>query len=364
MKILILSDASSIHTQKWVKSLTKHGFKIKLFSLFKPNQEILLEYKNINVDIVSPDLKSKIKNLRVPNLSKIKYLLCLKFLNREIKKFNPNIIHAHYASSYGLLGYLIRFKPLIVSVWGSDVYDFPSKNILNRWLIELVVKNSNVICSTSEAMKKLIEKDYGRYDIKLVPFGVNVNKFKPTKISKNFIVGTIKSIEDHNGIDCLIDAARLVVKDYKKNIKFLIVGAGTLAEKMKKKTIKYKLEDHFNFVGFVEHKRIIDYYNKISLFVAVSTRESFGVSILEAAACEIPSITSNIGGLVEVNSHNETGIVINPNDPNKLAEVIVKLYENDVLRLKLGKNGRKRVLEKFNWENSVDKMIQIYKSYE
>ena len=53
----------------------------KLFSLFKPNQEILLEYKNINVDIASPDLKSKIKNLRVPNLSKIKYLLCLKFLN-------------------------------------------------------------------------------------------------------------------------------------------------------------------------------------------------------------------------------------------------------------------------------------------
>ena len=97
--------------------------------------------------------------------------------------------------------------------------------------------------------------------------------------------------------------------------------------------------------------------------MAVSKRESFGVSILEAASCEIPSITSNIGGLTEVNINNETGIVINPDDPEKLADSIIKLYEQKELRLKLGKNARKRVEKKFNWTNNVNEMIKLYKSY-
>ena len=65
---------------------------------------------------------------------------------------------------------------------------------------------------------------------------------------------------------------------------------------------------------------------------------------MEAAACKIPSITSNIGGLKEVNIDNETGIIINPNDSKKLAESIVTLYDNDRLRARLAENARKNVI--------------------
>lgn len=364
MKILILSDANSIHTQKWALSLSERGIKIKLFSLFKARPEIFQKYKSVNIEVVSPNLKLKFKNLRHPNLSKLKYLTSLKFLNREIDIYNPDVVHAHYASSYGLLGHLSKRKPLIVSVWGSDVYDFPSKNIINKFLMKQIITKSNIICSTSKAMKDLIEKDYRRYDVKVIPFGVDVKKFRANKSFNHFTVGTIKSIEDHNGIDCLIDAAKIVLRDYKKNMKFLIVGKGSLLQEMKQRVEKYKIKEHFNFAGFVDHEKIVDYYNEISIFIAVSTRESFGVSILEAAACGIPSITSNIGGLTEVNLHNETGFVINPNDSIKLAESIVRLFENSELRQNFGINGRKRVMEKFNWENNVNEMIQIYKRYE
>ena len=116
MKILILSDASSIHTQKWVKSLSSKGIDIHLFSFFNPKVDIVKKYKQYNVEITSPDVQSSIKNLREPNLSKIKYLKSLPLLNKTIKNFRPKIIHAHYASSYGLLGMLTMFKPFIVSV--------------------------------------------------------------------------------------------------------------------------------------------------------------------------------------------------------------------------------------------------------
>ena len=213
-------------------------------------------------------------------------------------------------------------------------------------------------------MKQLIEREYRRFDIEVISFGIDLDLFKPSyKSKKKITVGTIKSIENHNGIDCFIDAAKIIIRDYKKDISFIIVGEGSLKEKMQQRASNLKIENKIKFIGFVNHQNVIEYYNDISIFIAVSTRESFGVSVLEAAACEIPSITSNIGGLVEVNLHNETGIVIEPNNPEKLAESILMLYEDENLRSKLGKNARKRVVENYNWEKNVSQMINLYKSY-
>jgi len=362
LKIIFLSDANSIHTQRWIESLTSNNFEILLFSLFKPKKYLIGKYKKFNVKIISPDLRTNIKDLREPNLSKIKYLKAISLLKKTIIDFEPDILHAHYASSYGILGYLIGFKPFILSVWGSDIYHFPYKNRFNKWLLKKVIKFSDKVCSSSIAMKQIIEEEYKRFDVEVISFGVDFDLFKPSYNKQVFNVGTIKSIEDYNGIDCLIDAAKLVIEDY-NNIFFQIVGEGSLKEEMQQKVKDLQLEDRIKFIGFVEHKNVIKYYNDLSIFVAVSRRESFGVSVLEAASCEVPSITSNIGGLIEVNIHNETGIVIDPDDPKKLAENIIKLYEQKELRLKLGKNARKRVIKKFNWENNVIEMIKLYKSY-
>ncbi len=363
MKIIFLSDANSIHTLRWVESLTSNKFDIQLFSFFKPKKELIEKYKKFNVKIISPDLRSKIKDLREPNLSKIKYLKAITLLKKTIKDFKPDILHAHYASSYGILGYLSRFRPFILSVWGSDIYYFPYKNTFNKWLLRLVIKNSDKVCSTSNAMKKIIENEYKRFDVKVISFGVDIDFFEPNYNNQEFNVGTIKSIEDHNGIDCLIDAAKLVIKDYNKNIYFHIIGEGTLKKEMQQKVKDLEIEDKVKFTGFVKHEKVIKYYNDLSIFVAVSRRESFGVSVLEAASCGIPSITSNIGGLTEVNIHNKTGIVINPDDPKKLAEIIVRLYEHGEQRLRLGKNARNRVIKNFNWKNNVYEMIELYNSY-
>jgi len=346
-----------------VQSLKTNDCNLLLFSLFKPNPSIVKKYIQLDIPVASPDLSSKIKNLRKPNLSKVRYITSIFYLNRVIKKFKPDIVHAHYASSYGVLGLLSGFKPLIVSIWGSDIYDFPNKFFLNRWILKLVIKSADQICSTSNAMKKIIEVDYNRIDTKVVPFGIDTNLFMPNKIPrKSFKVGIIKSIEEYNGIDCFLDAIDIIVNKYcETRIKFIIVGKGSLQKHMKEKTAKMKLQKYVIFKGFVSHDKILKYHQQLSVFIAVSTRESFGVSILEAAACEVPAITSNIGGLTEVNINQKTGIVIEPNKPKKLADSILKLYKNKDYRIKLGKNARKRVVQNFDWNQNIREMINIYK---
>ena len=185
--------------------------------------------------------------------------------------------------------------------------------------------------------------------------------FKPKKTKMNpFTVGTIKSIEIHNGIDCLIEAANILINHRNKDINFIIVGDGAIKREMEKKSEELKLENRVKFIGYISHEKVIEYYEKLSIFIAVSTRESFGVSVLEAAACGLPSITSNVGGLIEVNSNNKTGLVISANDPLSLADSIDALYTNETLRLKLGLNARRRVKSLFEWTKNVDQMIKIY----
>ena len=131
---------------------------------------------------------------------------------------------------------------------------------------------------------------------------------------------------------------------------------------MESRAIELKIEKMVKFLGYVNHEKVHKHFQNLSLFVAVSKRESFGVSILEAAACEVPSITSNIGGLPEVNIDKLTGIVIKPDNPIDLADSIIKLYENKDLRIKMGKAARERVIKKFNWKDNVNEMIKIYNS--
>ena len=360
MKILLLSDANSIHTLRWVESLKRNNFNILLFSIFEPNAKRIKKYKELNIKVISPNLKSKIKNLREPNIGKIKYILSIPLLKRAVRDFRPNVIHAHYASSYGLLAFLSRFKPFILSVWGSDIYDFPNRSRFNKFLTKIIIRSADTVCSTSIAMKKIINKEFLRKDVELISFGVDTNYFKPVKKKKNNFVGTIKSIEKHNGIGCLLDAAKIIINEYKKDINFMIVGDGSLKREMIQKVAELGLNKKVSFPGFIQHDEIVDYFNRLSIFIAVSEIESFGVSILEAASCEIPSITSNIGGLTEVNSHNKTGFIIGVNDPQALAKHIIKLYDNEEMRLKFGKSARKRVLNNFDWEKNVRQMIKIY----
>ena len=181
-----------------LKSLkNSHSYLIvalMLFSLFKPNKDLLNKYDELKIVVRTPNLRSKIKNLREPNLSKLNYLRGLFYLNRIISDYEPDILHAHYASSYGVLAFLSRFRPFVLSVWGSDILDFPNRNFLNKWLINKVINSANSICSTSEVMIKCIREEYNISNVDLVPFGVDIDVFSPIQgLQKNFIVGTIKN---------------------------------------------------------------------------------------------------------------------------------------------------------------------------
>lgn len=363
MRLLLLSNHLSIHTIKWAMSLSERKIEILIFSLSSGETDVYKKADNISV--ISGDYS--FDTIRSEGLmNKAQYLSTVPRLKKVIKTFNPDIVHAHYATSYGLLGALSGFHPLIISVWGSDVFDFPS-NRLTTGLLQFNLERADRILSTSEVMAEETNK-YVDKTIHVTPFGIDIEKFRPMEIESPFpkgsiVIGTIKSLEQKYGVEYLIRAFKLLKDDHPElPVKLLIVGTGTQEGELKHLTKCLELEDDTIFTGMVDHTKVPEYMNMLDIYVAVSTlaSESFGVAILEASACEVPVIVSRVGGLPEVVQEGETGVIINPKSVNELTDAMYYFIENPEMMIKMGKNGRRRVVDNYRWNVCVNKMMEIY----
>lgn len=352
MKIAYLALGNSPHSLKWANSLSQiKGFELHL----------------ITQDPPLPDLSQNVVIHQLPYVGKKGYFLNSLALKKVLKKIQPDLLHSNFASGYGTLATLTGFKPHLLSVWGSDVYDFPFKNKFNYWLITHNLSRAQAIASTSKAML-LHTKNLTNTNIFQTPFGVNTEEFKPTAIKQNsssFKIGLAKGLHKIYGHEILIFA-------FKKFIDLLPIaestfcflefaGDGPELENLKKLTKNLKLENYVRFYGNLSHSKIPSFLVNLDVIVNPSYNESFGVAALEASSCEKPVIASNVGGLPEVVLHNKTGFLVEPGDIEDLTTKIFKLYKSTALRRSMGIAGRKFVIDNYDHKICVEKLCELYK---
>jgi glycosyltransferase involved in cell wall biosynthesis len=359
MRVFFLADSCSAHTKRWALALAERGIEIGLYSFREPDSP--WAENNPNISILSQGTNT---NFAQKLWTKIGYLSHLSEVKRAIKKFKPDVVHAHYASSYGLLGRLSGFEPLFISAWGSDVMEFPKKNYFFK---EIVRKNliaaQRVFCTSQTLMDHV--KNIASIQPVYLPWGVDTSLFHPiTEEKENNIItiGTVKSLESVYRIDLLILAFSMLKKRQKlQNIRLMIVGGGSLEHELRSLSMTLGLSDQVEFTGKIEPQLIPAYHRQIDIFVNVSERESFGVSVLEASASGVPVIVSRTGGLTEVVLEGKTGLIVPVNKIEPLADAIEKLIHSEGNRKEMGSNGRKWVTENFDWNSSVGQMVEEYR---
>jgi len=357
MKVLLLSDANSIHTKRWVSGLNDLKVKIALWSISGPKTDFYDQIQGVEV------FSAGLEQNRFSMWQKLKYLTLLRSVKAAIQKFQPDILHAHYASSFGLLGALTQFHPFILSVWGSDVYEFPNQNVFFKKILTYNFSKADVLLSTSHSMAKEAAK-FTSKPFLITPFGIDLQLFSPNNMTKNkiFTIGTIKTLEKKYGIDLLIQAFCSLKKMLPTiNLKLRIVGEGSLKEDLIQQADQLGLGKDCEFVGAVPYEQVPHELEKLDVCLCLSRSESFGVAAIEASAMELPVIVSDAGGLPEVIDHENTGFVIANGNPDLAAEAILKLYKDEELRRKMGKAGRIKVQEEFDWKENLQMMKLIYK---
>lgn len=359
MKILLLSDTYSEHTEKWALGLANEGIQVGLFSFNKATYEWHV-HPNITV-YFEPESKIDADSF----LTKVAYIKYVGILKKIIKQFQPDILHAHYATSYGLIGALTGFKPFVLSVWGSDVYSFPRKSKLHEKIFQYNLRKANVLLSTSNVMKEEVQL-YTKKDVIVTPFGVDTNVFKPKlnpeKEPGITYIGTIKPIEEKYGIIYIIEAAELLIKKHpNRKFKFYLVGPGNDLNHYQQIIDQRTLQDYFVITGRISFSQVQHYHNLLDIFlnVSIDDSESFGVAVVEAMACEKPVIVTDAKGLVEVAGNGEFAKIVPKKDAQGIANAI-----DDILNFgadaEIGKKARQHVLQHYDWKNNLQLMISIY----
>jgi L-malate glycosyltransferase len=363
MRILLFAEPSSSHVVKWANSLSDRGIKVAIFGLSHTYDKKIFDKSIIIKNI---DIFKFIKSKRDGNLLKSSYLIALPKILQLIRKFSPDILHAHSASSYGFLGALTGFHPYYLSIWGSDVYLFPKKSIFHKNIFKFTLNRADRIFTTSQDMKEATSK-YSSKNINVLPFGVDTSYFKPTEDfvsyeKKDLLIGAIKALDYNYGIEYLIYAFNRIVKKYPSlQLKLLLVGDGSQSDSLRDLVKRLEIIEKVIFTGRIEFKEIVKYHNMLDIAIVPSVSEGFGVSVLESSACEKPVIASDIGGLKEVVENGVTGYFFKSRNVDDLESNIEKLVFDSALRIKLGKAGREMVKRKFEWSKCVDRMVDYYK---
>lgn len=360
LKIFLLGDLHSSHFTKWVNGLISRNIKVYVFTFGKKDDTKSIDgaeifYCGFQYDFLNFEKEGSLK--------KIKLLFLLPYLFYLLRKVKPDIVHAHYASSYGFLGALSFYHPYIVSVWGSDIFSFPKTSVLHKSLIKFALKKADVILATSKALA-METGNYAKGEILITPFGIDIGKFsklRGTIPGDKITIGTIKKLEKIYGIDILLKIFSKL-KEYNKpgSIKLFIAGEGTQESSLKQLAHKLGIKEDVVFAGKMPYENIEKVHNTIDIFANLSRSESFGVAVLEASSCEVPVVASNVGGLVDVVKNEVTGYLVAPDNEQEIINAFQELINSEDLRKKMGQAGRQMVIEKYNWEENLMEMIRIY----
>ena len=343
------------------------GIKVRRFAYFKPESMQKLCYEG---GIIPNMKKSFLAKLQLPLLIACEFFSAASI----IKKEKISAIHAHWMLPQGLVGVFLKkiFNiPLIVTIHGSDL--FPLKNKFLVSLQKYVCKNADAITVDTKATKdELVGRFQGFEDkINTIPMGVDLNLFKKKKIkkssrySKSKLLLFVGRLSDQKGVQYLIESMPSIIK-HDTCVKLLIIGSGPYENHLKSLAKSAKVDDKIEFLGAMTSKEVSEYYNIADIFIlpALSNKtgtEALGLSLLEAMACELPVIGTDVGGIRYTIKDEINGVLIEQKNPNSISKAVVDLLKNPSKRKLLSKNASLFVRKNYSWGRISKDFEKLYK---
>jgi glycosyltransferase involved in cell wall biosynthesis len=290
---------------------------------------------------------------------------------------NSHIVHAHghpYLTSL-LAGKLAKLydKPFVLTQHNTFI-DY--NNIFNEVekFNDVSVGKQNlrnadkIICISSATRDYVLRLGAKPSKVQVIYNGVDLARFRPIKGKKEemrrklcipqdaVVVLTVRRLVYKNGVDTLLDCANIAVKKNPK-IVFVAVGKGPDLENVRAQVASFGMTGNFKLTGFVSDTDLASYYNLADMFVLPSkSGEGLPLVALEAMACGLPVIATEVGGIGEI-PVREFGKLVPPNQPERLAEAVLEFAGAGFSRQE---ELRANVEARFSWDANVEQLMKIY----
>ncbi|MDA7744473.1 glycosyltransferase [bacterium] len=306
-----------------------------------------------------------------------------------IKDYQPDIVHTH-ASKSGFLGRLAAHNnnvPIIIHTFHGHVFHsyFGSLKTtfykgLERWLGK---KSTKIIAISNEQKRELVldHKICESSKMEVIPLGFDLTRFSEESDSKRFdfrstyglqekdvaivIVGRLVPIKNH---DFFIKAINKVINLGRENVRFFIVGDGESRNQIELLLENYKIgytqntaPNSLNPVCLTSWIKNVDWvYAGSDIVCLTSLNEGTPVSLIEAQAASRPIVSTRVGGIEDIVLEDRSAYLCDKSDGQSFANFLIKLIDNQELRISMGKAGKENAFEKFNYSRLVSDISHLY----
>lgn len=218
-----------------------------------------------------------------------------------LKKKNYDVCHAFFGIPCGFIAMKLGI-PYVVSLRGSDVPFYSKRfywldSLIFKYLSGRIWKKARAVIANSQGLRELALESHPNTDIEVIPNGVDIDLFKPNQDSdsekkEQFTIVSVGRLIERKGFDLVIHALRGM-----SDVRLVIVGEGPEKERLVK--LAKDLSVNVTFLGMVEHDEMAKVYQGADMFILASKNEGMSNAMLEAMACGLPVVTSDVGGVQE-----------------------------------------------------------------
>lgn len=353
MKICFLAHAASIHTRRWAEYFLNQGHQISVVSL-TPSEPIP------GVDLYLHTSSRPISHER----SNWHYMIQIPRLWQTIRKINPDLINAHFLSSYGFLGSLVKIpdRPFIITLQGSDILLISGRSPLHRRTAEFSISRADLLVSVARHMTEALT-DYNKKETPIITlqYGVDTKMFRLPAESdpREPICLSIRRMVANSNLEVLIHAAR-ILKLLESPVQLQLAGEGELRRPLEELVSRWNLGSRVSFIGKVDHTKMPDYLRRAAIYVSMARSDGASLSLMEAMACGAFPIASDIPANREWIEDGVNGFLVPLADANGLANAMQRAWKYTNLRRSAASYNWKLVQAKADYETNMQLIETAY----
>lgn len=362
MRIVYLSRGQTIHDQRFLEQMNRRGYDVHFISYY-PAEVVQVPgvkiYHFSDYQQVAP----------FPRFRALQYRHHLKKLLHQIK---PDVLHSGWLPDHGFYGAISGFHPTVSMVWGSDVLLDPQRGLSYYWRIRYTLAQADQIISNAEHLKartiELARCDPGK--ITLFPFGIELDTFHPDPSARaqvrqrygweeNEILIMNRNFKSIYGIEYFLDALPAVLRAH-PSVRVFLGGSGDTEAALRERVQRLGLGSQVRFLGRVTSKEMAAHLNAADVYVSTSLSDGTSSSLLEAFACALPVVVSDLPPNQEWIQNGVQGYRVPIRDSGAIAKTLIALLGNAQERQHMAKTNWALAQERADWNKNFSVLERLY----
>jgi glycosyltransferase involved in cell wall biosynthesis len=374
LRIAVLGDFDSIHTQRWLRAFVERGHEMHAVSFYHPRSEL----PGVNLHVLRSGGASAPGHEYVPAPSPLRTALRSPLrlvhsarywragLRQTVRSIAPDVFHAHYLVEFGFYGSLVGYKPYAVSAWGSDVFREPHKvisNLVARWTIrraQLITGSDGAMVT---ALRRLGAKER---QTQLVRIGALEELFfaaEPPSVNLGAgaappTILSTRALEPLYNIDVILRAFA-AIRDDVPGARLQIAGAGSQRAGLEALALELGLVEAVQFLGRLTPEEMRDALSAAQVYVSVPSSDSLAASTMEAMARGAFPVVADLPSLDGFIEHGVNGLRVSPDAPT-LAAALQRALADAELRRRAIEINRSKVEDEGRLASQVQRLEDAF----